>query len=796
MKKIYLILLAFLPLKLFGQCDVVISSTGSTLCSSRTDTLVAHPSGADTSGISYTWTYTDSITHTISTTIPRLIVTPYQTTSYVVTAHFSSACTAYDTTTITVGSLVTPTLSTTGCASADTFSINRGNSGMTYQWYKNGVAVSTNSVYIATTPGVYSATAHYGSSCSYSFGPIYYSPAANPLPLTITEENVFFLYTSIYNAESYQWYKNGAPITGATNNTYFVDTTDLSSASGNYNLKITSFGCSMGSDTVSITTLPKPVITASGITSCTGVDTLKISSAGAGATYHWTYNGQPIAVTTDSFYVAHYSGVYTVTDSLTSGYSPASSPYEVLGLPVQLSVNYPGFHPYNPTALCSADSVFLSVPILSSASYQWYDDSSPLAGQTIQAFTAYSGGNYSVQISFTGGCTHTVDTTITQTGIITDSLARNLTGDSLILFATGGTAPYSYQPLWTYYPGIDSNRIYIDSAGSYAFYSVDANGCRGSNSNTVVVTLDTLSGHVYNSSFSPVGNVPVYIVVQHADNSTAILGSDITDNGGNFNILTIATRGYALAVPIPADTSSYLPTYDSSAAVIQDAFLINFYENIGNATIVLIDAGQSGGSGEISGVVDSSSLPNGRIGITYRTAAASTGPTIAGLKIVLLNASNQPVATTTTDANGRFQFTNLANGNYKLWVDGYGINNATAPVVTVNTASASSSTNLQFAVSGNSLARVGAVTGLTSTASALNAAISIYPNPASSSFTISVYGSQFTNFSYTLADEQGHQITKGQGNSSIDVTSIEPGFYILSIQTAEAVAYQKVIVER
>ena len=795
MKKIYLILLALLPFKLLGQCHVVISSTSSTLCSGSADTLVAQPSGVDSSGISYTWTYTDSITHTISTTIPRLIVTPYQTTSYVVIAHFSGACTAYDTTTITVGNGKTPTFVTSGCASADTLAIKGGGSGMTYQWYQNGASISTDSFYIATMPAIYQATANYGSSCSYSFGPVIYSPVTDPLHLTIIQENVFSLNPSFGGASSFQWYKNGAPIAGAINSNYFVDSTLAGSGNSYYNLLITSFGCSLWSDTVTITTLPKPVITSLGVKSCTGVDTLKVASAGAGATYHWNYNGQPIAVTTDSFYVARYSGSYTVSDSLASGFSPVSNSFEVDSLTLPLKITHPGYYPFNPTALCTGDSIFLSAPYLSSATYQWYLNSSPLAGQTNASYTAYSGGNYSVQISFTGGCTHTVDTTITQTGIITDSLARNLTGDSLILFATGGTAPYDYVTLWTDYQGIEGNSIYIDSAGSYAFYSVDANGCKGSNSNTIVVTLDTLSGHVYNSSFSPVGNVPVYIVVQHADNSTAILGSDITDNGGNFNILTIATRGYAFAVPIPADTISYLPTYDSSAAVIQDAFLINFYENIGNASIVLIDAGQSGGSGEISGVVDSSSLPNGRVGI-YRTAAVSSGPTIAGLKIVLLNANNQPVATTTTDANGRFRFTNLANGNYKLWVDGYGINNATAPVVTVSSASASSSTNLQFAVSGNSLARVGAVTGVASAASALNAAISIYPNPASSSFTISVYGSQFTNFSYTLADEQGHQITKGQGNSSIDVTSIEPGFYILSIKTAEAVAYQKVIVER
>ena len=176
----------------------------------------------------------------------------------------------------------------------------------------------------------------------------------------------------------------------------------------------------------------------------------------------------------------------------------------------------------------------------------------------------------------------------------------------------------------------------------------------------------------------------------------------------------------------------------------------------------------------------------------FRTASTGSAP-IAGLKIILLNANNQPVAATTTAANGFFQFTNLATGNYKLWVDGYGIDNTTAPVVTVSSGTSSSSTNLQLALSGTSL-RVTSVTGITSATT--NNGISVYPNPTSSSLNVSVSGFQSNAFSYVLSDSQGNQLTKGQGTSTIDVSGMEPGLYILSIQTAQTVTNQKIIIER
>jgi len=787
MKKIYLILLALLPFKIFAQCSVSIVATDSNVCSGTSLSLFAIGSGGDTTSVtdssiaSFTWAY-DTVSYTIGSYSNSYAITPTTTTKYFVTATYKNSCIAKDSIIINVINSVLPTFSTTGCALSDTLSINGASGGTTYQWYKNDTLLgTTNDSYVATAPGSYTASA-INSGCTYSFGPVYYSPAGNPLPVEIVTQpgSDSLLSVSIFNTDSIQWYNNGQLIPGS-NNRYFT-----ADSSGNYSATIHSYGCVLFSDTVNVTILPPPSIISTGTPACSGSDTLKVNSIGANGLYTWYNNGAVVALTVDTFYVAHYSGNYSVTlwDTITN-VSFGSNGYELTGLPLQSGILFQN-------ATCGrGDSTQLSVLYLSNTTYQWSKNDSVLSGQTNSWLGAKSAGNYAVTITFSiNGCSYTYDSTVTVHTSPIPTISKNATGDSLIVTVSGGVPPYNYQWYGAFYQNTSSNKIFIsDTLTNYNVTVTDSNGCTGSSPN-YSTNVNTVSGTVYNSSFTRMINVPVYVVVLHSDNSTAVLDSSITDASGNFSMTTIATNGYILAV---SDSSTYLPTYDSSASVIQNAISINFTSSAFGIPVVLINAAQSSGSGQISGVIDSSALVSARQGLVLRTASTGSAP-IGGLKIILLNASNQPVATTTTNASGFFQFTNLATGNYKLWVDGYGIDNSTAPVVIVSSGSSSGSTNLQLALSGTSL-RVTGVTAITSAASTTSG-ISVYPNPTSSSFSISVSGSQFSNFSYTLTDGQGNQLLKGQSNSTIDVSGIEPGLYILSVQTPETVGYQKVIIER
>jgi|GEM_PF-6318534 len=783
MKKILLILVAVLPLKLFGQCSLSITTPNSTVCKGTNDTLLATTSSNGVDTISYTWTYTDSVTHTYSysdVSINSFPISPVQTTKYYLAVNYNG-CVKTDSITISViQNLTQPTLTASAnCTNPDTFTLTGYNSGINYSWFKDGSVISNDSVFHATEPGIYSAMASV-EGCSFSFGPIYYSPTSNPiLPVGLYQEDTL-LWASV-NATNYTWYKNGQVIAGANENNLNTD------SAGNYSYSFTSYGCTIWSDTISIQKLPNLIITSSGITSCTGTETLKVQSAGSGVLYLWSFNGQRVAITTDTFFIANYSGIYSVIDSLGNSFNTVPASYEVAGLPASLSVSYGGWK----TALCNGDSAIISTPFSDSvASYTWYQNGALIAGQIQNRYTIHTGGTFSLKIDYANGCSHTIDTTITQAASLTATLNRNTGGDSLVVSATGGAAPYTYGPNWDYSGDWLGNAFYIDSAGSYSAIVQDANGCT-TITDTIVIAVDTVSGVVYNSGSQPLANVPVYVVVQRADNSTAVLGHDVTDNTGKFYILTLAAEGYLFANPYAEgyNDSTYLPTYYSSAAVIQNATLVNLSLNPSNEFIYMLNASQSSGNGEVSGTIDSSSTSNGRA-----LSTQSTGNPISGLTVVLVNSNGQPVQTTTTDANGYFQFNNLANGNYTLWIDGNGINNTNAPTVTVSSGSVSSS-NLQLAVSGSSLQMVSSVTGTTS-ATTLNSAINIYPNPANSSFTVSTSGSQFSNFSYTLTDGNGKEIISGNGSSSVNVSSLEPGFYIVKVQTSDAVAYQKLIVER
>src|SRR5258705_477818 len=107
------------------------------------------------------------------------------------------------------------------------------------------------------------------------------------------------------SASGNQWYLNGNPIGGATNNTYSA------TATGNYTVIVTALGCSSAaSAATSVTVNPTPAtptITPGGPTTfCTGGSVTLTSSSASGN--QWFLNGNPIGGATNQAYIASASG--------------------------------------------------------------------------------------------------------------------------------------------------------------------------------------------------------------------------------------------------------------------------------------------------------------------------------------------------------------------------------------------------------------------------------------------------------------------------------------------------------
>src|SRR6185295_14988313 len=123
------------------------------------------------------------------------------------------------------------------------------------------------------------------------------------------------------SASGNQWFLNGNPIGGATNNTYSA------TASGSYTVTVTTSGCTSAASaatTVTVNPIPAtPTITPSGPTTfCNGGSVTLTSSSASGN--QWYLNGNPIGGAVNQTYSATASGNYTVIVT-SSGCSSAAS---------------------------------------------------------------------------------------------------------------------------------------------------------------------------------------------------------------------------------------------------------------------------------------------------------------------------------------------------------------------------------------------------------------------------------------------------------------------------------------
>ena len=144
------------------------------------------------------------------------------------------------------------------------------------------------------------------------------------------------------------------------------------------------------------------------------------------------------------------------------------------------------------TAFCPGDSAVLTA-LQSGASYQWYDNGTLLTGETSQSYTAFTSGDYYVEIDLGGGClivTDTVDVTLLNAPVVGFSPAITDTtlcdGDSLLVIASSGGSSQWYMD-GVAIAGADSNSLYLSMPGVYNMTKTNMNGC--SDSSAVGITL-------------------------------------------------------------------------------------------------------------------------------------------------------------------------------------------------------------------------------------------------------------------------------------------------------------------
>jgi hypothetical protein len=455
--------------------------------------------------------------------------------SVVVSNAFGSATSTAAT--ITVAAVVPPQITgqpqgvAIGPGLEASFSVSAsGSANLAYQWYQDGQAIvgATGAYYYVypTAPanaGTYTVTVtNSGGSVTSQDAVLSVLPASAPVittqpaSQTIAGTNSFqslSVNVSGTNPLSYQWYKDGTAISGATGAGYAVPGTAVSQ-SGSYTVMVSNSAGSVTSAAAAVTVpapLP-PVITTGpqgGLVTPTYEFSLTVQSQSVlPATFQWYKNGVAIAgANSDYLYLLSNSatpGSYsvTVTNSLGSATSVA--------VPVDIeptTVTTPLFvtEPFSTLSLAygsSGTSLSVSAAGTAPISYQWYKDSTPISGATNNYYTfptAVSAvtGTYTVTATNASGSATSTPANVTVLSPLAPVLLVQPAGEQVAYgsfagfsVSASGTQPLTYQ--W-YQDGVAiqnaTNGDYSISAASAAAagnYSVTVTNAFGSTTSTPV----------------------------------------------------------------------------------------------------------------------------------------------------------------------------------------------------------------------------------------------------------------------------------------------------------------------
>lgn len=325
--------------------------------------------------------------------------------------------------TVPVAIITQPTSHTACAGTAHTFTVNATGDNLNYNWMVNGSSFQTGPSASLTLSNISTLMAGtFQVEVSNSCGTV----ASNVVNLTvnsapsITTQPAFtttlcegdalnLSVTATGGTLSYQWFKDGVLISGATNASYALGTTNFSN-SGVYTVEVTN-GCgTVTSNNATLGVTPTTWIAAQPLTGsiCVGDNyTFTVIAGGGGLTYQWFKDGVLIPGATANNYTVSNgttanSGNYEVTITGSCGTVTSQiATLTVVGGPVITTQP-------QATTICGGQNGSISVAAVGPGlTYQWLKDGAAIPGATsatylINGMTGSEVGNYSVTIS--GDC--------------------------------------------------------------------------------------------------------------------------------------------------------------------------------------------------------------------------------------------------------------------------------------------------------------------------------------------------------------------------------------------------------
>jgi|GEM_PF-1535177 len=348
-------------------------------------------------------------------------------------------------------------------------------------------------------------------------------------------------------AISYQWYRNGVVIAGATGSTHATN------LPGAYKVNIVTGPCrSDTSDEVTVTVVPVPqaTLTASVLDICDGDTTVIMASTAPGYSYTWHHNGSTVAGAQGASLPVYLTGNYSVTVS--NGGCVATS------LPLHLTVHpmpVVNLLPSGSQGLCPGDTIHFNTPPGSSYTYLWHHNGLPVPNQVSNTYSATAPGTYQVTVS-APYCPNIASSPVTVT-LLPNSV--DLPQDTVVCNNSLFSIPLSVVPgfdqvLWS--NGSTDNQIMAVSNGIWWVTATNACGTF-----TDTVRINTLA------DFSP--TLPQDTLICNSEGSAVLSVPPALQN------VQWSTGATASSVIINAP-GTYWVKGDSPCGVLSDSINVSF----------------------------------------------------------------------------------------------------------------------------------------------------------------------------------------------------------------------------
>jgi|GEM_PF-416546 len=479
------------------SAPITITPTPSQVCGNSTGNTASGPAGA----VSYAWSIVNG-TITGSTTSQSVTYTAGASGSVGLTLNIvdAGACHKSASANVPISATpstpaVTPSGPTTFCTGGSVTLTSSSATGN--QWYNGAtlLAGQTNQTFIATATGNYNVVVT-ASGCS-SVASASTAVTVNSIPATPTVTpggaTTFCAGGSVTltssSATGNQWYNGATLLAGQTNQTYAATTT------GNYNVVVTSSGCSSApsaSTAVTVNSTPTPAVTPGGPTTfCTGGSVTLTSNSATGN--QW-YNGATLlAGQTNQTYIATTTGNYNVIVTANGCPSAASAATAVT---VNAIPPTPVVTPGGATTFCAGGSVTLTSS--SASGNQWYDGATLLAGQTSQTYVATTSGNYRVVVTASGCSSASSSSTavtvnpLPATPAITPGGATTFCNGGSVTLTSSSTIGNQWYLNGNPIGGATSQAYIATASGNYTVKVTDGNACTSAASAVTTVTVNAI----------------------------------------------------------------------------------------------------------------------------------------------------------------------------------------------------------------------------------------------------------------------------------------------------------------